>query len=152
MDDNHYIRRFNDQICLDTFVTVISEAHCGDSNNTMFISEKTYKVIACRQPFIIMGNKDTLKKLRETGYRTFDGFIDESYDSLPTFERMEAIVESIKKIINIEDKLSWFKSMEEIVEHNYRTFMGKLTNRPIEFIELERYTNEVFKIPKTKLI
>ena len=152
MDDNHYIRRFNDQICLDTFVTVISEAHCGDSNNTMFISEKTYKVIACRQPFIIMGNKDTLKKLRETGYRTFDGFIDESYDSLPTFERMEAIVESIKKIINIEDKLSWFKSMEEIVEHNYRTFMGKLINRPIEFLELERYSNEIFKIPKIKLI
>jgi hypothetical protein len=143
LDDNHYIRRFNDQICLDTFVTVVSEAHCGDSSNTMFISEKTYKVIACRQPFIIMGNKDTLKKLRETGYKTFDGFIDESYDSLPTFERMEAIIESLKKIISIEDKLSWFKSMEEIVEHNYNVFINKLKRRPDAFMELEKYVGEV---------
>jgi len=143
LDDNHYIRRFNDQICLDTFVTVVSEAHCGDSSNTMFISEKTYKVIACRQPFIIMGNKDTLKKLREIGYRTFDGFIDESYDSLPTFERMEAIIESLKKIISIEDKLSWFKSMEEIVEHNYNVFINKLKRRPDAFMELEKYVGEV---------
>jgi hypothetical protein len=144
LGDNHYIRRFNDKICLDTFVTVISEAQCGDSQETMFISEKTYKVIACRQPFIIMGNKDTLKKLRETGYKTFDGFIDESYDSLPTFERMEAIIESLKKINSIEDKLTWFKGMEEIIEHNYNTFMGKLTKKIVEYVEVENHYNNLF--------
>ena len=152
LDDNHYIRRFNNQVCLDTYVTVVSEAHCGDSSETMFISEKTYKVIACRQPFIIMGNKDTLKKLRQCGYRTFDGFIDESYDSLPTFQRMESIIESLKKIDAIEDKLSWFKSMEEIVEHNYNVFMNKLKKRPDEFIELEKYSESIFGKEKIKLI
>jgi hypothetical protein len=154
LDDNHYIRRFNDQICLDTFVTVISEAHCGDSDETMFISEKTYKVIACRQPFIIMGNKNTLKKLRECGYKTFDGFIDESYDSLSTFERMEAIIESLKKIISIEDKLSWFKSMEDIVEHNYNTFMTKLKKRPEAYMELQKYVQGIMPdaVYKKKLI
>lgn len=152
LDDNHYIRRFNNQVCLDTYVTVVSEAHCGDSSETMFISEKTYKVIACRQPFIIMGNKDTLKKLRQCGYRTFDGFIDETYDSLPTFQRMEAIIESLKKIDAIEDKLSWFKSMEEIVEHNYNVFINKLKKRPDEFIELEKYSESIFGKEKIKLI
>jgi len=152
LDDNYYIRRFNNQICLDTFVTVVSEAQFADSDNTLFISEKTYKVIACRQPFIIMGNKDTLKKLRECGYKTFDGFIDESYDSLPNFERMEAIIKSIKKIINIEDKIEWFKSMEDIVEHNYNTFISKLKKRPEAFLELEKYSNEIFDLPKIKLI
>jgi hypothetical protein len=63
-DDNFYIRRFNNQICLDTFMTVISEAHCGDSDETMFLSEKTFKVIACNHPFIIMGNKDSMKMMR----------------------------------------------------------------------------------------
>ena len=152
LDDNYYIRRFNNQVCLDTYVTVVSEAHCGDSSETMFISEKTYKVIACRQPFIIMGNKDTLKKLRECGYRTFDGFIDESYDSLPTFQRMEAIIESLKKIEAIEDKLNWFKSMEEIIEHNYNTFMNKLKKRPDEFIEIEKYSDGIFGKDKIKFI
>ena len=151
LDDNFYIRRFNDKICLDTFVTVISEAQCGDGDETVFISEKTYKVIACRQPFIIMGNKETLRKLRDTGYRTFDGFIDESYDTLSTFERMEAIIEAMKKIESIENKLEWFKSMEEIIEHNYNVFMGKLSKKIIEIIKIENQYVKLFGKEKKNL-
>ena len=151
LDDNFYIRRFNDKICLDTFVTVISEAQCGDGDETVFISEKTYKVIACRQPFIIMGNKETLRKLRETGYRTFDGFIDESYDTLSTFDRMEAIIESLKKIDSIEDKLEWFKSMEEIIEHNYNVFIGRLSEKIIEITKIENHYVELFGKEKKNL-
>jgi hypothetical protein len=142
LDDNYYINRFNNQQCLDTFVTVISEAHCGDSDETMFLSEKTFKVIACRHPFIIMGNKDSMKKLREIGYKTFEGFIDESYDSLPTHERMKAIIESIKKIDAIEDKVAWFKGMEEIIEHNYTIFQNKLKAVPDSYKVLRDYYYE----------
>lgn len=125
-DDNFYIRRFNDKISLDTFMTVISEAHCGDSDKTMFLSEKTFKVIAVNHPFIIMGNKDSINMMRKIGYKTFDEFIDESYDSLPTHERLESIIESIKKIDSIDNKLEWFKSMESIIKHNYNTLIKKL--------------------------
>jgi hypothetical protein len=58
LDDNIYINRFPEQVVKDTFFTVVSEAHCGDSDETMFLSEKTFKVIACNHPFIIMGNKE----------------------------------------------------------------------------------------------
>ena len=142
LDDNYYINRFNNQQSLDTYFTVVSEAHCGDSDQTMFLSEKTFKVIACRHPFIIMGNKDSMKKLREIGYKTFEGFIDESYDSLPTHERMKAIIESIKKIDSIEDKISWFKGMEEIIEHNYTTFQNKLKSLPDSYKVLRDYYYE----------
>jgi hypothetical protein len=142
LDDNYYINRFNNQQSLDTFFTVVSEAHCGDSDETMFISEKTFKVIACRHPFIIMGNKDSMKKLREIGYKTFDGFLDESYDSLPTHERMKAIIDSIKKIDSIEDKIEWFKGMEEIIEHNFNTFQNKLKTLPSSFGVLKNYYYE----------
>jgi hypothetical protein len=142
LDDNYYINRFNNQQSLDTYFTVVSEAHCGDGDQTMFLSEKTFKVIACRHPFIIMGNKDSMKKLREIGYKTFEGFIDESYDSLPTHERMKAIIESIKKIDSIEDKISWFKGMEEIIEHNYTTFQNKLKSLPDSYKVLRDYYYE----------
>lgn len=142
LDDNYYINRFNNQQCLDTFFTVVSEAHCGDSDQTMFLSEKTFKVIACKHPFIIMGNKDSMKKMREIGYKTFDGFIDESYDSLPTHERMKAIIESIKKVDAIEDKMNWFKGMEDIIEHNYSTFLNKLNSVPDSFKVLKDYYYE----------
>lgn len=142
LDDNYYINRFNNQQSLDTFFTVVSEAHCGDSDQTMFLSEKTFKVIACRHPFIIMGNKDSMKKMREIGYKTFEGFIDESYDSLPTHERMLAIIEAIKKVDSIEDKMAWFKGIEDIIEHNYTTFQNKLKSVPDSFKVLRDYYYE----------
>jgi len=117
--DNFYIRRILKEVYLDSWVSVISEASFSDDENTVFISEKTFKSIASFHPFIIFGNKGSLKKLKEMGYKTFDGFIDESYDELSTFERMDAIINSIKKINYINDKLSWFMSMQEILNHNY---------------------------------
>jgi hypothetical protein len=140
-DDNFYIRRFNDQICLDTYMTVISEAHCGDSDETMFLSEKTFKVIACNHPFIIMGNKDSIKMMKKIGYRTFDNFIDQTYDSLPTHERLQYITESIRKVDNIKDKLEWFKSMEDDIKFNQETLIGKLFKFPEAYLNLKGYVN-----------
>ena len=145
-DDNFYIRRFNDQICLDTFMTVISEAHCGDSDETMFLSEKTFKVIACNHPFIIMGNKDSMRMMRKIGYRTFDNFIDQNYDSLPTHQRLQYITESIRKVVNVKDKLEWFKSMEEDIKFNHKTLIGKLFKFPDAYIDLKNHTDKkIFK-------
>jgi len=141
-DDNFYIRRFNDQIALDTLVTVISEAHCGDYDQTMFLSEKTFKVIAVNHPFMFMGNKDSLKMMREIGYKTFEGLIDESYDSLPTHDRLGSIIESIKKLDMIEDKLGWYKSTQEIVEFNYNKLIGKLYELPYAYVKLRDYVNK----------
>ena len=147
-DDNFYIRRFNDKISLDTYMTVISEAHCGDSDQTMFLSEKTFKVIAVNHPFMIMGNKDSMAMMKSMGYKTFDGFIDESYDTLPTHERLQCIIESIRKVDNINDKFEWFKSMEDVIKFNYDTLIGKLFKLPdamVKFIKhVEKTSNYVF--------
>ena len=146
LDDNFYINRFNPEICLDTYVSVVSEAHCGDSDQTMFLSEKIFKPIATRHPYMVMGNKDSLRKMREIGYKTFDDFIDQSYDSLPTHERLESIIKSLIKIENIQDKLSWFKSMENDLEHNYNILTGNIYNkRVLALDELENYYKEYFK-------
>lgn len=139
LDDNIYINRFPEQVVKDTFFTVVSEAHCGDSDNTMFLSEKTFKVIGCRHPFLIMGNKDSMAMMRKIGYKTFDGFIDEGFDTLPTHERLNYIIESIRKVTMIKDKIEWYKSMEEIIEHNYNTLIDKLFKYPEAYIEMKDY-------------
>jgi hypothetical protein len=149
LDDSVYINRFNNQVCLDTWITVISETHCSDSDETLFISEKTFKPIASNQPFIIMGGKNSLKKMRDLGFKTFDGFIDESYDDLPTHDRMKAIIESIKKIDSIDNKLEWFKSMEDIIKHNYNTLMNKTSEYPKTYLELKKYYEKIFDIKCT---
>lgn len=141
-DDNFYIRRFNDQICLDTYMTVISEAHCGDSDETMFLSEKTFKVIACNHPFMIMGNKDSMRMMRKMGYKTFDNFIDQKYDSLPTHQRLQTIIESIRNVDNVENKLEWFKLMENDIKHNQETLIGKLFKFPEAYTQLKKLINK----------
>jgi hypothetical protein len=147
-DDRYYIQRIQDQVCLDSWVTVVSEASFSDFDQQLFLSEKVFKPIVCFHPFIILGNKGSLKELRDMGYKTFDGFIDESYDNLSTFERYDAIVESIKKIIAIEDKASWIESMRPILEHNYENLKKNATKINPAFASLEKAYNKYFKLGK----
>jgi hypothetical protein len=107
----------------------------------MFLSEKTFKVIACNHPFIIMGNKDSMRMMRKIGYKTFEKYIDQSYDSLPTHERMKSIIESIRKVDNIKDKLEWFKSMEEDIKFNQTLLISKLFKFPKAYLDLKNYVN-----------
>ena len=139
LDDNIYINRFPEQVVKDTFFTVVSEAHCGDLDQTMFLSEKTFKVIGCRHPFLIMGNKDSMAMMRKIGYKTFNGFIDEGFDTLPTHERLQYIIESIRKVDKIEDKIEWYKSIEETIEFNYNVLIDKLYRYPDAYIDMKNY-------------
>jgi hypothetical protein len=145
-DDNFYIRRILDTVCLDSWISVVSEASFGDQDHTLFLSEKVFKPIACLHPFIVVGNKGSLKKLREMGYRTFEGFIDESYDELPTFERFEAIIESIKQVQSIQNKFAWYESMKDILIHNYNTFQRNSKRENPACIELKNHYKEYFNL------
>jgi hypothetical protein len=145
LDDNIYINRFPEQVVKDTFFTVVSEAHCGDYDQTMFLSEKTFKVIGCRHPFLIMGNKDSMNMMRKIGYKTFDGFIDEGFDTLPTHERLNYIIDSIRKVTMIKDKVEWYKSMENVIEYNYNTLIGKLFKYPDAYVEMRDYCQIITK-------
>lgn len=146
-NDSFYINRFNPEVCLDTWVNVVSEASYGDLDGNVFLSEKIFKPIVCNHPFIILGSKNSLKELRKLGYKTFDGWIDESYDELDTWERFDAIIEAIKKIDAIEDKLEWYKSMEHIIKHNYEILKRNVLNQsPIGFNKIqERYSSRFKK-------
>lgn len=148
-DDRFYIDRIVPQVHLDTWVTVISEASFGDSELTLFLSEKAFKPIACSHPFIFMGNRGSLAKLQEMGYKTFDGFIDESYDTLPTWERMQAVIEAIKKIHAIKDKVEWYNNIRSILEHNKQTLMSRESSTNPAYTKLNKIFNkyrEHFKI------
>lgn len=117
-DPNYYVTRFNDKVCLDTFFSVISEAQYEDTQRTIFLSEKIFKVMMCSHPFMVLGNKHSLKELKKLGYKTFDKWIDESYDEMDDCARFEKIIDNLKKIVSIKDKISWFKEMEDVIKHN----------------------------------
>ena len=146
LDDNYYIRRILDTVCLDSWVSVVSEASFSDQDHTLFLSEKVFKPIACLHPFIVVGNKGSLKKLRDMGYRTFEGFIDESYDELSTFERFDAITDAIKQIHSIQNKAAWYESMKDILIHNYNTLQKNSSRENPACVELKNHYNEYFNL------
>lgn len=115
---SHYMYNFNEQSTLDSWFSIISETHFEDRQGTIFLSEKTFKPIACNHPFIILGNKHSLKKLRKLGYKTFHDLIDETYDELDSINRIDAIADIIRHFISRENKLEWFEWMEQKLKYN----------------------------------
>jgi hypothetical protein len=142
---HQHITRILDDVYKTTWVSLITESSYFDYEHSVFISEKTFKPIACMQPFIIVGSKHTLKYLRKLGYRTFDGYIDESYDDLEDQERFLAVISALEKIRQIEDKVSWIESMREILEHNHRLFLSIGTTHSIEYQEITKYYANYFR-------
>ena len=91
----------------------------------LHLTEKTFKPIALKMPFIIAGTHGSLAYLRSYGFRTFGRLWDESYDEEPDDDRrLELIADTLKAIdelpINCRRKL--LLEAEEICEHNYRHF------------------------------
>ena len=97
-------------------------------------------------PFIILGNRGSLAKLKEMGYKTFDGFINESYDNMSTFDRMAAIIREVKRIHLIEDKVQWLDSMRDILEHNFNVLHNSKHKPNAAHTELFNYYNKYFNI------
>lgn len=70
-----------------------------------FPTEKTYKPIACRKPFIVFSTPFFLKEFRKLGYKTFSPYIDESYDTIEDDnERLNAIVNEIERLCELPDE------------------------------------------------
>jgi hypothetical protein len=109
---------------LKTFVNIVTETLI--EKDVVFITEKTYKPIYACQPFIIVGNAYTIKKMKELGYKTFDKWWDESYDDELELEtRMIAITKVLEEIANwdLEKCTLIRKEMKDILIHNYKQML-----------------------------
>jgi len=89
--------------------------------NYCFITEKTYRAIAYKKPFIIVGNKNSLQKLRDLGFQTFDKWWSEEYDALDWSERIDWTIDFLKWI---KKDSPVFDGIEKVTEHNYNHMMN----------------------------
>jgi len=88
-----------------------------------FLSEKTFKPIAFKHPFILVSVPYSLSLLRELGYKTFSPFINEDYDiEVNDFSRMKKILSEIKRLSSMSDKdIKIFKeNINTVVSYNYQ--------------------------------
>ena len=104
---------------LDSYIHVITETNFDEPG--VYFSEKTWKPIIGLQPFIMVNYHESLKHLKEIGFKTFHPFIDESYDEIENpSERIVKIYEEIKRIdsLTIDELHKWYVSIYDILLYN----------------------------------
>ena len=80
-----------------------------------------------------MGGLNHLANLRRLGFRTFNNFWDEGYDEYGMQHRVHEIDKLVDDISEwpMEKLITSLNDMQEILDHNFNTFMA-LTHNKIE--------------------
>ena len=95
------------------------------------LTEKIFKPIVNFRPFILVASPGNLQYLRDYGFKTFDKWIDESYDvEQDPDKRLKKITKEIEKLCDLsEQRLNqMFDEMQDVLEHNFNHFYGDFKN------------------------
>jgi hypothetical protein len=112
--------------CMESFVYVVTETCYWERK--CHLTEKIFKPIVSRMPFILVGCAYNLAYLRSYGFKTFDRWIDETYDTIEDpIKRMHAIGLVLLDISNrsLDDLQAILCEMQEVLEHNYNLFYSQ---------------------------
>ena len=94
----------------------------------LHLTEKIFKPIAVQRPFILVAAPGNLAYLKTYGFKTFDRWIDESYDlEEDNDKRIQMIVDEIEKLSNLswDETLAMYEEMQEVLEYNFDHFYGE---------------------------
>jgi hypothetical protein len=134
----------DDQPNVDAFWHVVTETVFY--YDKLHLTEKIFKPIASKQPFMLLAAPGNLAYLKSYGFKTFDSVIDESYDTIQDNDlRTEAVVHQLHWYCNLTpgEKTDLIKQIEPIIQHNFHHFYGEF--RHIVTRELLDNTKTLFK-------
>ena len=127
----------------DAFWHVVTETVFYHSK--MHLTEKIFKPIVNKQPFMLLAAPDNLAYLKSYGFKTFDSVIDEDYDICQdNQERINKVVSQLHWYANLSpsDKTDVQEHLKPIIEHNFNHFYGEF--RHIIAKELITNTKSLF--------
>lgn len=101
------------------FVEIVCETYY--SGDTFFPTEKTWRPILLKTPFIIQGPQNYLKNLKDLGFKTFDKWWDEGYDEDPCTWSIHEITKVLDHLATKtqEELHSMYIEMQDTLNHNY---------------------------------
>lgn len=91
----------------------------------LHLTEKTFKPICLKMPFVLVGTAGSLEYLKSYGFKTFNELWDESYDNeADDVLRLEKIRDLLINLDNLttDKKQHLFEAAIPIVEHNFNHF------------------------------
>lgn len=94
-------------------------------DNKLHLTEKIFKPIVLKRPFMLVSAPGNLKYLKEYGFQTFDKWINEDYDNeLDPDIRIKKIVNELSRIKNNNLEEMYYE-MKPVLEFNHNHFFGK---------------------------
>ena len=120
----------NDQPNVDAFWHIVTETVFY--YDKLHLTEKIFKPIVSKQPFMLLGAIGNLAYLKSYGFKTFEGIIDESYDTIVDNDlRTEAVVAQIAWYcaLSAEEKRTVIEAIAPIVEYNFHHFYGEFKHK-----------------------
>ena len=97
----------------------------------LHLTEKIFKPIVLERPFILLSTQGNLSYLKSYGFKTFDRWIDESYDNeMDPDVRLQKVVDEIEKLCrkSMSELLIMYREMHEILKFNKEHFYGNFKN------------------------
>lgn len=114
----------------DCFVDIVTETRFAQPTGNF--SEKVLQPIQYMKPFILLAPPYTLECLKGFGYKTFEDFWDETYDTIEDHgDRLAKIFTVIREVLDKSphELVELYKQMYPILEHNRNRFI-ELTTYP----------------------
>jgi hypothetical protein len=104
-----------------TAYSVVAETNYD--NHYSFYTEKIVKPILAERLFIVFSGQHYLHNLRSLGFKTFDGIVDETYDSIAdNDQRFKLACEQIQYLIN-QPQEEILAKIRPITEHNKQVML-----------------------------
>ena len=106
------------------FVELACESYF--SGTTFFPTEKVWRPIMLKTPFIVQGPRNFLTNLKKLGFRTFDRWWDEGYSEDPPVWQIKLIKEIINNISkkSAHELQEMYQSMTAVLDHNYQRLLS----------------------------
>jgi len=119
----------------ETVFSVISETYFSNDHPNYDISEKTWRAIINRHPFLIVGTVGISTFLKTRGFKNFLEYLPKNHDIVEDMDlRLDCVIKNTKFLLN---NIKLYKNkIESDVEHNYQTFIDMVLTQKNYFQEL----------------
>jgi hypothetical protein len=110
----------------ESYFSVVTETNFF--NGPRFLTEKIFKPVKYRHPFILASTPKSLEYIRSLGYKTFSPIFNEDYDLEENpCKRMMMIVTEIERLCNLSDDewTSMLIELDKICDYNFDILKSK---------------------------
>jgi len=104
-----------------------------------FRTEKIWKPIAMGHPWIAVANQGFYRGIRNLGFKTFDGIIDESFDQIErSQDRIERIAQTVEDLCK-QDLDQFLAACYNICKYNQQHYVELVRSDP------EKFSNQLYQ-------